>query len=583
MRKLLNYLIFVIFCGFAVNVQAQFSNNSLLGQSNDNVEFLDVADAFTVNFKLADRQLQINWSAEPTYYLYQRQFKYSIDGKDLAINYVTAPLSKFDEIFEEQVNVFYGDLATTIKLPELQSQSLLTVQFQGCTDKGLCYPPTEYYYKIANGSIVQITSNDIANIKANSIASTASTSTARTASTSTARTASTSTARTASTPTARTASTLLMLVFAFIGGLILNIMPCVFPILTIKLMSFVATNKPKAMGWQYTAGVLVSMFILASIILILRSFGSNIGWGFQLQYPPVIVILCILFFVMGLSLLGLFNIGERLSNIGSNKNLSSFGTGVLAVIVASPCTAPFMITALSVALTLPFYSAILLFLALGFGLATPILVLCYFPSAVNKLPKSGVWLQHFKQWMAFPLFITAIWLLSVFYYQTDINATLLLLVGLVIVAFACLLQLQSYKKSALTAVVIAVAAIYFSLNIKVDNNAKTNNFTIKQYQQMLQADSAFFINTTAQWCITCKFNERTVFKTQSFQELLQTTNTNFLTLDFTAKDLEIEKLLKLFNHPGVPLYLYKAENSDSVVVLPQLLSRAVVEKVFIEN
>ena len=255
--------------------------------------------------------------------------------------------------------------------------------------------------------------------------------------------------------------------------MILNLMPCVFPVLSIKVLSFTTTHQTQrqkqAHGLAYTLGVTSTFVAIAAIMLSLRAAGEAIGWGFQLQSPLFVVILIYLFFVMGMALSGYLEIGTSLMSIGQSSNQSdglssSFMTGVLATTVASPCTAPFMGPALGFAISQPTYIALLVFAFLGLGMALPFIILTWIPGLTSKLPKPGVWMDSFKQFLAFPLYMTAAWLLWVVGRQTSVNVVAVVVLGIILVAMAMWLtklrQSSGKKATAVSYTHLTLPTIY---------------------------------------------------------------------------------------------------------------------------
>lgn len=335
---------------------------------------------------------------------------------------------------------------------------------------------------------------------------------------------------------------LLGILFAFLGGVILNLMPCVFPVLSLKIFGFIKETSPKKIrqsGWSYTAGVLVTFLAVGGVLTALRYSGESVGWGFQLQSPWFTYTLAALFFVMALNFLGLFEMGEGVANFGGrfaqSKVLSgSFGSGVLAVVVASPCTAPFMGGALGLTLLLPWYSSLLIFLALGAGMASPLLLLSHIPRLGSFLPRSGKWMDRVKKLMAIPLAATSLWLLSIH------APGLLPSEKSVWVPYDSVLLLEKQKSQAV------------------------------------------FVDFTASWCITCQVNKKAVLDTNEIQEIFKQNNVFLMRADWTNEDEEITKALASFNRNSVPLYVF-FKGGDKPKILPQLLTRDMIIELFEEE
>lgn len=406
-------------------------------------------------------------------------------------------------------------------------------------------------------------------------------------------------------------SFLLILGFAFLGGMILNLMPCVFPILSIKVMNFLQMSgddpkKAKLHGWVFGAGVMVSFLILAGLLLLLRAGGQELGWGFQLQSPPFIAFMTFLMFGLGLSLMGVFEIGNSLMNVaGSAKTgdglKGSFFSGVLATILATPCTAPFMGTALGAAITMPAITALLVFAVLGFGMAIPYIILSSFPALMKKLPKPGAWMETFKQFMAFPLFATAIWLAWVFGQQVGIDGLTNLMIGLLLLSMGIWI-LNRWKATQISNVSRIVSRAFVTLLIaggffisassspkqaattaSSTNGSQTDSYGIEwqayskdQLDQHLAEEKNVFIDFTAAWCITCKANERVVFSSDEVKEKFRDMNFVMMKADWTNRNPEITRALESFGRNGVPLYVIYNEELDEPMILPQLLTPGIV-------
>ena len=393
------------------------------------------------------------------------------------------------------------------------------------------------------------------------------------------------------------------LVFAFIGGLILNLMPCVLPVLSMKALHIVrqAREAPwiaRQHGLFYAAGVLVSFLIVGGALISLRAAGEQIGWGFQLQSPVIVTLLAYLMFAVGLNLANVYSLGNSLMGIGSglasgNGLTGSFFTGVLATVVATPCTAPFMGTALGFALVQPTVVALGIFAALGLGLAAPYLAVSFSPALLRLIPKPGAWMERFKQFLAFPMFATAIWLLWVLSSQVDSTVVILVLAGAMLIAFAAWmfestkmatgLSFFAGRTLAIVAVGGALALIDWSTpqaaatapSVKLPDYAQAYSDT--RLQELRAQDRAVFVNLTADWCITCKANESVAF-TDSFYSMMADRDIAYLVGDWTLYDETIAKKLSDYGRAGVPLYVVYPKPSSSLepFLLPQLLTEGIV-------
>ncbi|GLX85136.1 thiol:disulfide interchange protein DsbD [Thalassotalea loyana] len=380
------------------------------------------------------------------------------------------------------------------------------------------------------------------------------------------------------------ASIWLMVLFAFIGGLILNIMPCVLPVLSLKAMSVTSSGDNKN-HWGYLIGIMVSFGLFATLIITLKASGNAIGWGFHLQEPLVIAFLAFLFVFIALMLWDLVPNVAGISGLGQNLTqgdsfTSSFFTGVLAVIVASPCTAPFMATALGVAMVSPAYVTFLIFAALGLGFALPMTLLSLSPRFARLLPKPGAWMNTFKHFLAFPMLATVIWLIWVFLGQTNSLGQLWLLTGLLSFAFCFWLASLYVGKKALLATIFGLFVAFYT-SIKGSELATTaqvitqSSFSEQKLANMRNNNQVIVVNMTADWCITCKVNEQVAFSDETLQAVLAQENVQYLVGDWTNKNQEILDYLTRYQRSGVPLYVVYAGN-QSEQVLPQVLTSDIV-------
>ncbi len=382
---------------------------------------------------------------------------------------------------------------------------------------------------------------------------------------------------------------------ALLGGMLLNLMPCVFPVLSIKILALVSHGgqgraQMRRHGIAYTLGILASFAALAGLLLALRASGAQIGWGFQLQMPLVIALLAYLLFAMGLSLSGVFHVGGSFAGIGESLvqrggYQGSFFTGVLAAVVATPCTAPFMATATGFALTQPAAVGIGIFLALGFGLALPFLILTFVPQLADRLPRPGLWMERVKQALAFPLYATVAWLIWVLSQQVGQQGLLAAMLGLVLVAAAAWsfgLRGRVAMASAAVLLIAAVGALYSTARDPAAPVAVTAQpgaapveaFTRRKLDTLVAQQKPVFVNMTAAWCITCMVNERAALSSDSVQAAFQERGIVYMKGDWTNQDPEITRVLEQHGRSGVPLYLYYA--GGKTVVLPQILTPAIV-------
>ena len=377
---------------------------------------------------------------------------------------------------------------------------------------------------------------------------------------------------------------------ALIGGLILNLMPCVFPVISIKALSIAKSahgerSVIKREAWLYTAGVIATFLLLTFILLALKAGGSEIGWGFQLQSPKVVGVLAVLLFVIGLNLLGLFEFGTSLQNTGSELTqksgaAGSFFTGALAVVVATPCTAPLMAGAVGYALAAPALVTLAVFMALAIGFALPFLLIAYVPGLLSKLPKPGPWMIRFKEILAFPMLAAAIWLVWVLSLQAGEDGVLYVLAAMLTAGFAiwCFKRKAGFAK--ILGAIAVLAAIALPISIYPSQAAiahETEAWSAARVSQLQAENRPIFVDFTAAWCVTCKVNEKVVLDQDRTQKLFADTNTAFLIADWTNKDDTIAQELAKYGRAGVPLYLVYNQNSVNPAILPQVLTYDVIK------
>jgi thiol:disulfide interchange protein len=389
---------------------------------------------------------------------------------------------------------------------------------------------------------------------------------------------------------------------AIIGGLILNLMPCVFPVLSMKALSLVQlkdkeASKARHHGLAYTAGIILSFIAIAAILIALKTGGAQIGWGFQLQNPAIILFLAYLFFTLGLNLAGFFEIDFGLANAGQSLTRAhglsgSFFTGMLATLVATPCTAPFMGVAMGYALTQPAVISISVFVALGFGLALPYLALCYVPALRHILPRPGHWMETFRQFLSFPMFAATCWLIWVLTQQTDHMGVLIGLLGLLAIGFGIWLwKNRPHGKTAkafvitisLAMFIFAAATLVIERHVEHSVSSQSTTglsepFSQEKLDAYLNDGQPVFVNMTAAWCITCKLNEKVALSIPSTENLFTDKKIKYLKGDWTNQNPEITKFLESYGRSGVPLYVYYAPQDRKGVVLPQILTPGIVEK-----
>jgi thiol:disulfide interchange protein len=377
----------------------------------------------------------------------------------------------------------------------------------------------------------------------------------------------------------------LALLFAFLGGLLLNLMPCVLPVLSIKVLGFLKEAGPtgRRNAWLYAAGVVVSFWILAGGLLALRAAGQPLGWGFQLQSPIFVTILILLFFVLGLSLLGVFEVGTSFIGLasfaGKSGALAAFSSGALAVAVATPCTAPLMGPAIGFAVTQPPLQSLGVFTSLALGLALPYVLLAHFPAALRWVPKPGPWMLTLKQFMAFLFFATCLWLLWVLGLQGGVNALLRVLVGLWALAVAAWVYgpLRSNSRNETRRKISAgIAFVLFLIGVVTAFPGSSReaiaweSYSEERLAEARAQGAPVFVDFTAAWCLTCQVNERTTLSARSVEAALKENNVVALKADWTNRDPVITAALERHGRSGVPLYVFYPAGQDPVL-LPALL------------
>lgn len=536
-----------------------------------NEQALPAEAAFTVEAIASNPEtLLVKLTPREGYYLYRDKIQFTGTDNKLAVpgkaKYTEATWYPDPEF--GTVPVYFEPVEITLPLQRTGNGAgnfKLTVDYQGCKENGLCYPPMQKSIAIALPAA-----------------------------------AATGTAGVAETAAAAPVGTwLLALLLAALGGLILNLMPCVLPVLSFKAMALAqpgSAAKARKHALWYSAGVLVSFAVLGLLVIALRGAGQALGWGFQLQQPIIVGALALLMFGIGLMMSGLYNLGSGFAGMGQSLTEKSgpagdFFTGVLAVVVASPCTAPFMGSALAFAFTAHWLLALSVFLALGLGLALPFLLIGFVPGLAGKLPKPGAWMDTLKHWLAYPMYLTAVWLAWVFGNQKGVNGLGLLLIAATALAaalwwFERQKQNPSLRAKALALLIGLGAAASFAFALQQSLPAKAAVSTDKNYEafsnqrlrELRASGTPVFVDMTADWCITCKVNEKAVLHTEAFTQLLKDTGTVYMVGDWTNQDPEISAYLDQYNTPGVPLYVVYPKGPGEGRKLPQLLTFPMMRK-----
>lgn len=410
----------------------------------------------------------------------------------------------------------------------------------------------------------------------------------------------------AAAPAGEGLSLLAAMLFAFIGGIVLNLMPCVFPVLSLKALALAAPGhgnrqKLRLEGLAFSGGVIATFVVLAGLLLAFRAAGEQFGWGFQLQSPAVVTGLALLFFVLALNMSGAFEFtslvpSEAAGWSARNKYADAALSGVLAVVIASPCTAPFMGAALGFALAQPAVVTLVVFVALGLGMALPFLLLSWFPGWRRMLPKPGKWMVHLKQMLAFPLYATVAWLAWVLGAQVDNDAVVRLLITLVVVAFA-LWAWRTYRMGAARAYSVAAVAGFvaacavawplFSGGAERDAAAAAPGagkaaagdpwqpFTPALVAELTAAGKPVFVDFTAAWCVTCQVNKRLVLNDRTVKDAFVQHGIELVRADWTRRDPVITQALAALGRQGVPVYVFYIPGREPTL-LPEVLQTQVV-------
>ena len=587
---------------------------------------LPVEQAFTTEV-IADggNALLLRLTPAKGYYIYRDKLSVKLEaGKGLSAT--LPPVSKLpkaqpyrDEHFGN-VAVYFDQVEIAVPVTRSvtnAAKSTLLLGLQGCQDGGICYPPMTRRLAVSlpAGTItpaaaIEPASTETAAAQASetaapigdaSIASAPTTAAPANTDAATAN-ASTNDTQRAQPPQQQTHGLLASLLLALFGGLILNLMPCVLPVLSLKALSLAQSGespqRARKHALAYTAGVLVSFAALGALALALRKAGLALGWGFQLQQPLVVAVLALVVFAFGLSLSGLWfanvGIGQRGSALMQRGGMSGdFFTGVLAVVLATPCTAPFMGAALAYAFTGPAAGGMLVFLMLGLGLALPFLLIGFVPAFARLLPKPGAWMETLKQLLAFPLYATAAWLVWVLAKQRGADAAGLWLAAAILLALAAWAWTRARSGGGRGWLALALIAMLGSAwplaklhrlpKPEANIGATTNNgIASVAYSEQALADlraqgRVVFVNMTADWCVSCKANEKTVFARDGFRSALDAANAVYMVGDYTDVDPAITAYLQRHKAVGVPLYVVYPRGGGEGRILPVILTPGIVE------
>jgi thiol:disulfide interchange protein len=511
----------------------------------------------------------IRWTMAKGYYLYRDKTTLTVKN---APSVVLTPAWPAGELHKDaylgDTTVYFGEITVPVSVSgDLAGLKTLEVaaSFQGCQDGGICYPVMTREVSVEIGSAAQATPQTAENPAPEMPPAGAG---------------------------GASPSLLYQLVLALIGGLILNLMPCVLPVLSIKAVGILESGENPARrrthALMYTAGVLISFVALGLVIIALKT-----AWGAHLQNPLVVAVLSLVMLAVALSMSGVVQFGASLGNTGSalaNRSgpLGDFFTGVLAVVVASPCTAPFMGTALAYALVAPTLNAMAVFFVLGLGLALPFLAIGFIPAVSRWLPRPGRWMETLKEILAFPMYLTAAWLAWVLAHQRGADAVGLLMVAAVLLAMTLWWFERSRGRGlfsrawVVVLALITLAPLYYLATLPATAHAtETSNgvvaYSPEKLQALRNAGTPVFVDMTADWCVTCKANEHAVLDGDAFQALLKRTGTVYMKGDWTDVNPTISAFLEQYHSPGVPLYVVFPKNGGPGHELPTVLTESLVE------
>ncbi|MDE0351027.1 MAG: protein-disulfide reductase DsbD family protein [Gammaproteobacteria bacterium] len=503
-------------------------------------EFLPVDEAFVLTARVTeDGVLEADWRMPDGYYLYRHQFGFETrDGTTLGTPDVPAGLAKTDEFFGD-VEVFYG--AATVRVAVLEPAGdpfEVGIEYQGCADYGLCYPPERKWLRFAAAGL------DAGQGGGSGVPF---------------------------------PELVVILASALLGGLILNLMPCVFPVLSIKALSLLGEPEGRMRdATGFSAGVVATFVALGLVLVGLKSAGEAVGWGFQLQSPGFVTAMALLFFVLGLNLLGVLETPGF--GVGGFERAGPFATGMLAVVVATPCTVPFMGAAVGYGLAQPAPVLLAVMAALGIGMALPYAIVAGVPGIARRLPRPGAWMATLKQVMAFPIFATVVWLVWVLAQQAGPGGAAWVLSAFVALGFLAWFGMRRPARlRPVWLAVVGLAVLSVSTVPAADRStaAPGQGFDMQVVEAHQAAGQPVFLNFTASWCITCLTNEQSTLGTDRVRDYFDRHDIAYVKGDWTNADPAITEVLARFGRSGVPLYVYFPAEGDPVV-LPQILTPGIV-------
>lgn len=554
---------------------------------------LPIGEAYKLSAEISKPGLiGLHWKIAPDYYLYRGQMKFTAED-GVTLGDAKLPVgNKFHDPYLGDVETYRNSIDVSIpySLVPGAHEIKITVRYQGCHEvtPKICYPPhVENIVLPLQGFSLPTSGQGVTPTATGE------------------KEASTSTTRERSSGTSSPVRTgfFFSILLAFAGGLVLNLMPCVLPVLSMKAIGLLESSECAQKGRRhalaYTAGVLYSFTAVGLAVLLSRSAGQALGWGSQLQQPVLVGILACVMVAVGLSMSGVVQFGTTLGNLGHGLASRSgwsgdFFTGVLAVVVASPCVAPFMGTALAYAFVAPIPVALMVFLSLGLGLAFPFLLIGFIPAFGRLLPGPGAWMETLKQVLAFPMYFTAVWLIWVLAHQRGADAVGLVLTAVVLIALTLWWFERSRHRGPGAQFLVAIMALLVALPLyalahlpplseEVSQGSNAIAFSPAKLAELRHSGTPVFVDMTADWCITCKANEHAVLETPEFRDLLRRTGTVYMKGDWTNVDPTISKFLEEYHSPGVPLYVVFAKGDPIGKVLPSVLTLPTMRQALTEG
>ncbi|MBS0381830.1 MAG: protein-disulfide reductase DsbD [Proteobacteria bacterium] len=570
---------------------------------------LPVTQAFALKPIIAKPgTIALHFDIAPHYYLYRGRIEAKILTTGITAGRLNLPPGKQEhDPFLGDVEIYHDSVDGALPYSAagaMPATLQVAVTYQGCheIEPKICYPPNTETFTLptVGGGPIGSANGGASGGLGNAIATSLGATPAKTTPPPTTGMANAAVESTAAMAPLSTGFAFALLL-AFVGGLILNLMPCVLPILAVKAVGVLESNTSRAEARRhalaYGAGVVCTFLAIGLVILGLRGAGHAVGWGTQLQQPVIVAVLACVLFAVGLSMSGVVSFGSRLGNVGASLTgrggvAGNFFTGVLAVVVASPCTAPFMGAALAYAFIAPASHELAVMLALGIGLALPLTLIGLVPALARLLPKPGRWMETLKQVLAFPMYLSAVWLVWVLANQRGADAAALVLIAMVLLAAALWWHGRAQPGRRLGhafTLLLALAtlvSLYGVARVAPPTRAATMDphvvsFSPAKLQSLRAAGTPVFVDIGADWCVTCKANEYAVLDTQAFRSLLKTTGAVYMKGDWTDVNPVIGAYLREFHSPGVPLYVVYPRGQGAGRALPTVLTASLVRSALV--